>query len=48
MAVNSLIRTVSPTAGGYILEWYGFPSFGYIGFVDSAVVLAFLVYKYKE
>ncbi|XP_059143145.1 solute carrier family 22 member 18-like [Physella acuta] len=42
MAVNSLIRSLSPTVGGYMLKEYGFESFGYLGFVTSFIVTAVL------
>ena len=45
MAVNSLIRSVSPAFGGYMLTRFGFESFGYLGFVASAVVTVVLFYK---
>ena len=48
MAVNSLIRTVSPTIGGYMLNNLGFSSFGYLGFVNSLLVVLFLVLRVKE
>lgn len=48
MAVNSLIRSVSPTIGGYMLTKFGFESFGYLGFVASAVVTVVLIYRGKE
>ena len=48
MAVNSLIRTVSPTIGGYMLNSLGFSSFGYLGFLNSLLVAVFLVLRVKE
>ncbi|GFR98821.1 solute carrier family 22 member 18 [Elysia marginata] len=48
MAVNSLIRSVSPTVGGYMLTRFGFESFGYLGFVASALVAMVLVYKRRK
>ena len=37
MAVNSLIRTVSPTIGGFLLEYYGFTSIGWLGVVGCVI-----------
>ena len=38
MATHSLIRTVSPTLGGYIYQWFGYPGFGGLGFITSAIM----------
>ncbi|WAR17334.1 S22AI-like protein [Mya arenaria] len=38
MASNSLIRTVSPTVGGIMLQSLGFSSFGFLGFISSGIV----------
>jgi len=43
MAVNSLIRTVSPTVGGIMLSTYGFPSIGYLGFINSVLVTIYVL-----
>ncbi|CAH1774902.1 unnamed protein product, partial [Owenia fusiformis] len=48
MAVNSLIRTVSPTVGGIMLNTWGYPSFGYVGFVASSLVFIYLYFIRKE
>ncbi|XP_067659030.1 solute carrier family 22 member 18-like [Haliotis asinina] len=48
MAVNSLVRSVSPTLGGYMLENIGFHSFGYLGFVTNAVVTIVLFWKFRS
>lgn len=48
MAVNSLVRTFSPTCGGYLLRHYGFPSFGYFGFVVSALLTVVLFVKHRR
>lgn len=42
MAVNSLIRTISPTIGGIMLSAYGFPSIGYLGFINSLLVTIYM------
>ncbi|XP_045181173.2 solute carrier family 22 member 18-like [Mercenaria mercenaria] len=48
MATNSLIRTVSPTIGGIMLENLGFSSFGYLGFLSSGIVTAVLFIKFRN
>ncbi|RUS87736.1 hypothetical protein EGW08_004482, partial [Elysia chlorotica] len=48
MAVNSLIRSVSPTIGGYMLTRFGFESFGYLGFIASSTVTVVLLYKRRS
>ncbi|KAK7091600.1 solute carrier family 22 member 18-like [Littorina saxatilis] len=48
MAVNSLVRTFSPTVGGYLLESYGFPSFGYFGTVVSTVLTLVLFVRHQR
>lgn len=42
MGTNSLIRTVTPTAGAYMLEMWGFPSIGYSGALICSVVSTLL------
>lgn len=42
MASNSLIRTVAPTIGGFLLERYGFISFGVIGILFNAPLVLFI------
>jgi len=42
MATNSIIRAVSPTMGGYMLEMLGYPSIGYTGVVICGIVSALL------
>ncbi|KAK3785937.1 hypothetical protein RRG08_013940 [Elysia crispata] len=48
MAVNSLIRSVSPTVGGYMLTRFGFESFGYLGCAVSAVITGVLFYRARK
>ncbi|KAK6960389.1 solute carrier family 22 member 18 [Biomphalaria glabrata] len=48
MAVNSLIRSLSPTIGGYMLASYGFESFGYLGFVTCMAVTLVLFWKKRS
>uniref|UniRef100_H2Z9D0 Major facilitator superfamily (MFS) profile domain-containing protein n=2 Tax=Ciona savignyi TaxID=51511 RepID=H2Z9D0_CIOSA len=43
MAVHSLIRSVSPTIGGFLFQYYGFWSFGAIGFICNAMLLVYLL-----
>jgi len=42
MAVHSLIRSVSPTIGGYIFQYYGFMSFGVLGVVCNGALYAYM------
>ncbi|XP_067295108.1 solute carrier family 22 member 18 [Pseudorasbora parva] len=42
-SVQSLLRTVGPTIGGYLYETYGVPSFGYIQCVINAAVFSLLL-----
>ncbi|XP_033727071.1 solute carrier family 22 member 18-like [Pecten maximus] len=48
MAVNSFIRSLSPTVGGILLKYYGFASFGYLGFVMLTGVTIFLFLRMKD
>ena len=48
MAVNSLIRSVSPTVGGFLLKSYGFQSFGYLGFVMLTISTIILFIKLRQ
>ena len=43
MATHSIIRTVSPTLGGYMYSLMGYPSFGVLGFVMSGAIGLYLV-----
>lgn len=42
-SVQSLLRTVGPTIGGFLYETYGVPSFGYIQCIINAAVFSFLL-----
>lgn len=42
-SVQSLLRTVGPTIGGFLYETYGVPSFGYIQCVINAAVFGLLL-----
>lgn len=42
-SVQSLLRTVGPTIGGFLYETYGVPSFGLIQFATNAAVFSFLL-----
>lgn len=42
-SVQSLLRTVGPTFGGFLYETYGVPSFGYIQCVINAAVFGLLL-----
>ncbi|XP_069105931.1 LOW QUALITY PROTEIN: solute carrier family 22 member 18-like [Argopecten irradians] len=48
MAVNSLIRSLSPTIGGILLKYYGFAAFGYLGFIMLTGVTCLLFFKLKS
>ena len=37
MATHSLIRTISPTLGGYLYQWMGYRAIGALGFVTGAI-----------
>ena len=43
MATHSLIRTVSPTLGGFLYQWLGYPAFGGLGFVTSSIMAGVLL-----
>lgn len=45
MATHSLIRSVSPTLGGYLYHLFGYPGFGVLGFVTSAIMAGVLLVK---
>lgn len=38
MATRSVIRSISPTLGGYMYHWLGYPAFGMLGFLTSAIM----------
>ncbi len=42
MATHSIIRTVSPTLGGYMYSLIGYPSFGLLGFIMNGSVALYL------
>lgn len=42
MATHSIIRTVSPTLGGYMYSSIGYPSFGLLGFIMNGSVTLYL------
>lgn len=49
MAVHSVIRTVAPTVGGFLLNSYGFESLGYMGVACNLAVLGMLnMAEFKE
>ena len=39
-SLNALTRTLSPSIGGYLLEYFGFSSFGCIGVICSLIAVA--------
>ena len=42
MATHSIIRTVSPTIGGYMYSLAGYPSFGILGFFFNGAMALYL------
>ncbi len=44
MATHSIIRTVSPTLGGYMYSLVGYASFGMLGFVMNGSVALYLAF----
>lgn len=42
MATHSIIRTVSPTIGGYMYSLAGYPSFGLLGFIFNGAMALYL------
>lgn len=40
MATRSAIRSISPTLGGYMYHWFGYPAFGLLGFLTSVIMTA--------
>ena len=43
MASNSVIRTFSPSLGGYLYAWLGYPCFGLLGFIMNGVTTVAVV-----
>jgi len=48
MACNSLVRSVSPTLGGYLFKMYGWPAFGCFGFIINLVIVLYLLVFGRE
>ncbi|KAK3722070.1 hypothetical protein QZH41_019830 [Actinostola sp. cb2023] len=48
MACNSLVRSLSPTLGGYLFKIYGWPVFGVFGFVINSVIVLYLLVFGRE
>jgi len=46
MAVNSLVRTMSPTLGGFLFANYGFSSFGWLGLISCPMIVIILCVKH--
>ena len=44
MATHSVIRAVSPTVGGYMYAWLGYPSFGLLGFGLNGALAVYLLF----
>lgn len=45
MATHSLIRTISPTLGGYLYSTMGYPAFGALGFILSSIMTGILLIR---
>ncbi|XP_065898283.1 solute carrier family 22 member 18-like isoform X2 [Dysidea avara] len=46
MATHSLIRTMTPTLGGYLYALFGYPSFGLLGFVMNGAMMISILMGY--
>ena len=46
MATHSLIRSMTPTLGGYMYAIFGYPSFGLLGFLMNGTVFVFIMLGY--
>lgn len=47
MATHSLIRSMTPTFGGYLYSIFGYPSFGLLGFLMNGTLMLFIVLGYS-
>ncbi|KAM3876834.1 solute carrier family 22 member 18 [Diretmus argenteus] len=47
-SVQSLLRTIGPTIGGFLYQNYGVSSFGFIQFVVNIVVFVYLLQRGKQ
>ena len=45
MATHSMIRAISPTIGGFLYGYLGFPIFGIVGTIVNGI-LAFYLFHY--
>ena len=48
MAVNSFMRSISPTLGGYMFKIYGFSSFGLLGALCNGMLFIYLTFYMKK
>ena len=49
MATHSLIRSISPTVGGYLFNYFGFIVFGITGLIiNGPLAFYLLIYGRKE
>jgi len=46
MATHSLIRSMTPTLGGYLYSIFGYPSFGLLGFLMNGTMMLFIILGY--
>lgn len=42
MATRSIIGILAPTTGGYMYSWFGYPSFGLLGFIFNGVMAVYM------
>ena len=43
MATQSIIGIIAPTTGGYMYSWFGYPSFGLLGFIFNGVMAIYMI-----
>jgi len=42
MATRSIIGILAPTTGGYMYSWFGYSSFGLLGFIFNGVMAVYM------
>lgn len=47
MATHSLIRSMTPTLGGYLYSIFGYPAFGLLGFLMNGTMTLFILLGYS-
>ena len=48
MATHSLIRSISPTIGGYLFTYFGFIIFGITGVLINGPLALYLIFRGKK